>query len=141
MNIADEAPEFTPFGNSETTPWEFLTQYEQAVELALTPHRFRFAEHIHGPSSEDFGRTLKTDENQFVHLFFPCEFDDDYVYAHYYTGEVILEKDPENRNFKNPHLSSLELDWEISSVTLEKQIHTARLLIPSNNDVFHFFFG
>ena len=140
MNIADEAPEFTPFGNSGTTPWEFLTPYEREVELALTPYHFRYFEDIHGPSSEDFGKTKKSDKG-LLHLVFPCEVDDDYVYAYYYTGPVILDNNPQDRSFRNPHLSSLELDWEISSITLEKQIHTARLLIPSNNDVFHFFFG
>ena len=148
MNIADEAPEVTRYNNSDTPLYRFLTKYERETETLFTPRHFQYVDYLHAASSEDFGRTQTVYKKKFkVHLVQPGDYDDYCTYAYYDDSEVPIDYGVEHKvkKFVDPEISSLELDWEYSDINfyyfLQPQINTARLLIPSNNDVFHLFFG
>ena len=131
LNIADEA--------TENTPWESLTEYEQSVEIFFTPNKFRYIEHIHGPSIEDFGRTLENTEGERIHLFTSLEYDDEHPYALCEENkESYVQEDLSQRSYS---LRSLEKDWEYSETTINNRIVLARLRLPSQQNEFFFFFG
>ena len=129
LNIVDEA--------SEITPWDSLTEFEQSVEIFFTPKSFRYIEHIHGASEEDFGRTLENQDGEKIHLFSSSEYDDEYPYAfHAENKESFIE---ENLTHRNYNLNILETDWE---ATINYQILLARLRKPTqHNGDYFFFFG
>jgi hypothetical protein len=144
LNCFNEAPQFIPYGNSGTTLWESLTVWEQTIETFFTPEQFEFVYNLHGPTSEDFGYTIEDFNSVPLHFFFPTDYLERLSYILGYGEVQEFYIDPYqkgSKDFQNPHLSSLKLDWEYSFNTLQKPILRARLLISSNDNGFHFFFG
>jgi hypothetical protein len=144
LNCFNEAPQFIPYENSGTTLWESLTVWEQTIETFFTPDQFEFVYNLHGPTSEDFGCKIKDFNFEPLYYFFPTYYLERPSYILGYGELQEFYVDPyqkDSKDFKNPHLSSLELDWEYSLEMLQKPISRTCLLIPSNDNGFHFFFG
>jgi hypothetical protein len=143
LNCFNKAPQFIPYGNSETTLWESFTVWEQTIETFFTPEQFEFVYNLHGPTLEDFDCKIKDFNFKSLHYFFSTDYLERSSYILGYGEVQEFYVDPYqkgSKDFKNPHLSSLELDWEYSSETLQKPISRTRLLISSNDNGFHFFF-
>jgi hypothetical protein len=137
-------PQFIPYRNSGTTLWESLTVWEQTIETFFTPDQFKFVYNLHKPTSEDFGYTIEDFNSKPLHFFFSIDYLKRTPYILGYRESQEFYVDPYqkgSKDFKNPHLFSHELDWEYSFETLQKPISHACLLIPSNDNGFHFFFG
>jgi hypothetical protein len=120
-----------------------LTVWEQTIEKFFTLDQFKFVYNLHGPTSEDFSYIIKDFNSIPLHYFFPTDYLETtpYILEYGELQEFYIDSYQKGlKDFKNPHLSSLELDWEYSFETLQKPISHARLLIPSNNNSFHFFF-
>jgi hypothetical protein len=118
-------PQFIPYRNSETTLWESLTVWEQIIEIFFTPEQFEFVYNLHGPTLKDFGCTIEDFNSVPLHFFFPTDYLERPSYILGYEEVQEFYVDPYqkgSKDFKNPHLSSLKLDWECSFKTLQKLI-------------------
>ena len=141
LDILDVAPTFTPFGNSGTRPETSLTKYEQDVESFLTPAQFKFISYYHGPSSKDFGTTLKDESGKEIHILYPLDYSDE---KHPYVlcedqGEEIYLSDKDWLKFPIT-LERLELHLVRLKQEFERKYTLARLLSPTHNQDDGFFF-
>ena len=154
MNIVDEYPFVTQVASDKWKPslqkfvskvsyWNSLTEWEQQVELWLTPKHFReYIPYAFEPSSKNFGRTLYNDEGSRITLFHPTNHRKKEAYAYEYEQYNDIEI-PWYNKFAYPDycLENLELDWEYSEEMLNRLITRARLLHSQITDhVFFFFF-
>jgi hypothetical protein len=70
---------------------------------------------------EDFGCTIEDFNSEPLHYFFPTYYLERSPYILGYRELQEFYVDPYqkgSKDFKNPHLSSLKLDWEYSFETL-----------------------
>jgi hypothetical protein len=144
LNCFNKAPQFIPYRNSGTTLWESLIVWKQTIETFFTPDQFEFVYILHGPILEDFSCKIKDFNSEPLHNFFPTDYLERPSYILKYREVQEFYIDPYQKglkDFKNSLLSSLKLDWEYSLEMLQKPISRTHLLISSNNNGFHFFFG
>ena len=152
MNIEDSLPDVVQLHKRTDVPvipGQGLTFWERIVEEQFTPKLFYDKDSPwFYPSSEDFGCTLVTDEQEPIHLFYPTSYSD-FVenYAYEVEEEDIFVYGPHphyekgKHHFKDPNLSSLEFDWEYSELTIQRFITHYRLLHShdTTHNVFFFF--
>ena len=156
-NVLDEAPVFTPFSGfiigpnkeprlvqSTTTLWDSLTSWEKAAERHFTPAYFRYRERWHGPSSIDFGNIVADYDNDLFPIFTPTNHHDCegcYLYEQQlndrYAINMFHSCSAEGYHYlPDLYLESLESNW----LTSKEEYYRARLLTPSTNNGYYFFY-
>ena len=161
LNIPTFEPDYNrittlPGDNRPIAPsasYRALTRWERYVEEIFTPKRFKWEAKFHSPPEEDIETKILNENWEPLHIFFPGDHETNWAYLGYFWyDETGLDRDfryrPHDQKgkgfFRDPILSSLELNWEYSEETLQRwfieQVYRARLLTPSNNNGYFFFF-
>ena len=158
MNIRDKRPFIHSSFSKDIDPVQFLTQYEQEVEVLFTSWGYsrketylKAKEIIEVPSIS--GELLTTDEGDKVHLIYPSEYDCSETYAYEYDLEDIPNffysshdnDTSEYHYFEDPLLYTLEYPWGLylaqQTAEFESLVSNARLLqftITPPENVFFF---